>query len=233
MSGWFFLGPSYLAVLLPGLLLSLVTQWYVRATFRRYAEQRLRSRLRGAEVAAVVLERAGVRDVVIEETSGVLSDHYDPTQRVLRLSPDVYRASSLSAAGVAAHEAGHAIQHAEHWGLMPIRQALVLPARIGSQLALVAIGLGLAIHAAGLAWLGVALFVALFLFELVTLPIELDASARARAGLIAAGIVDAEELEGVSRVLRAAALTYVAALVATALQLLYFVTRVRQDADQR
>ena len=168
-------------VMLPGLLLSLATQWYVSTIFRRYGERRLRSQLSGAEVAAALLQRAGVRDVVVEETSGFLSDHYDPSVKVLRLSPDVYRAATLSAAGVAAHEAGHAIQHAERWGLMPIRQALVLPARIGSQLALVAIGVGLAIHAIGLAWLGIALFVA---------------------------------------------------LVATALQLLYFLGRVGRDAER-
>jgi Zn-dependent membrane protease YugP len=130
---------------------------------------------------------------------------------------------------VAAHEAGHAIQHARRWGLMPVRQALVLPARLGSQLALVAIMLGLWFHLMGLAWLGVALFACLFLFELVTLPIELDASKRAREQLVATGIAGPPDVNGVSAVLRAAALTYVAALVATALQLLYFVSSVRRQ----
>jgi Zn-dependent membrane protease YugP len=229
---WLFATPSYLVYFVPGLVLSLLAQWYVSATFRRNAAIPLSAGLSGAAVAATVLRAAGVDDVAIEETNGFLSDHYDPAAKVLRLSPDVARGRSLASAGVAAHEAGHAIQHARRWGLMPVRQALVLPARLGSQLALVAVVLGLMLHVIGLAWLGVALFACLFLFELVTLPIELDASKRARQQLVATGIAGPRDVDGVTRVLRAAALTYVAALVATALQLLYFVTSVRQ-AERR
>jgi Zn-dependent membrane protease YugP len=229
MPAWFFATPSYLVYFVPGLLLSVLAQWYVSATFRRHAAIPLSAGLSGAAVAATVLRAAGLDDVAIEETSGFLSDHHDPAGKVLRLSPDVARGRSLSSAGVAAHEAGHAIQHARRWGLMPVRQALVLPARIGSQLALVAIMLGLTLHVMGLAWLGVALFACLFLFELVTLPIELDASQRARAQLIATGLAGPRDIDGITRVLRAAALTYVAALVATALQLVYFVMSVRRE----
>lgn len=225
---WIF-DPTYLLFMLPGLLLSLLAQWYVSSTFRRFAEAPLSTGLSGAEVAAAVLRAAGVYDVAIEAVQGFLGDHYDPTTKVLRLSPDVYQGRSISSAGVAAHEAGHAVQHAAHWGLMPVRQALVLPARMGSQLSFFVIVLGLALHAYGLAWCGVALFALLFLFELVTLPIELDASARARAMLLSGGIARSTDVDGVSRVLRAAAFTYVAALVATALQLLYFVSRIRRE----
>lgn len=228
---WYF-DPSYLLFMIPGLVLSLAAQWYVSSTFRRFSRVPLSTGLAGADVAAAVLRGAGIEDVAIQEVQGFLSDHYDPSAKVLRLSPNVYRARSVSAAGVAAHEAGHAIQHAVRWGLMPVRQALVLPARIGSQLAFFAIVLGLALHLLGLAWLGVAMFALLLLFELVTLPIELDASARARARLVADGLAGPEDVAGVSRVLRAAAFTYVAALVATALQLLYFVTSIRR-AEER
>src|SRR5262245_16564372 len=126
-----FFDPRYFLFVGPGLLLSLIASWYVRATFRRYAEVPLSSRLSGAEAAAAVLRGAGVRDVRIEPTEGFLSDHYDPSAKVLRLSQDVYAGRSVSAAGVAAHEAGHAIQHAEGYALLGARQALVMPARIG------------------------------------------------------------------------------------------------------
>ncbi len=224
--------PSYLVFILPGLLLSLLAQWYVSSTFRRFSEVPLSTGLSGAEVATTLLRRAGIEDVAVEEVEGFLSDHYDPAAKVLRLSPEVHRSRSVSAAGVAAHESGHAIQHAERWGLMPVRQALVLPARLGSQLAFFAIILGLALHLFGLAWLGVALFAFLLLFELVTLPIEVNASSRARARLIAYGLAGPADVDGVTRVLRAAAFTYVAALVATALQLLYFVLRIRREEER-
>lgn len=134
----------------------------------------LSSGLSGADVAAALLRQAGVTDVAVEETTGFLSDHYDPSAKVLRLSPAVYRGRSVSAAGVAAHESGHAIQHAHRYGLMPVRQALVLPARIGSRLGLWAIILGLALELIGVAWIGVLLFGCVLLFELATLPIELQ-----------------------------------------------------------
>ena len=225
---WFF-DPRYLLFVGPGLVLSALAAWYVKSTFRRFAEVPLSTGLSGAEAAAAVLRAGGVHDVRIEPVAGFLSDHYDPSAKVLRLSADVYSGRSVSAAGVAAHEAGHALQHAEGYGLMTVRQALVLPARIGSQLSLFVIMIGLALHALGLAWLGVFLFSGIFLFELVTLPVEINASTRARQRLVAAGLVNEVDADGVTRVLRAAALTYVAALVTTALQLLYFVSRIRSE----
>jgi hypothetical protein len=223
--------PQYMLYMVPGLLLSLLASWYVRSTFRRYAEVPLQGGrgVTGAQAAATVLAQAGIRDVRIEPVEGALSDHYDPAHKVLRLSPDVYAGRSVSAAGVAAHEAGHAIQHARGYGLMRLRQALVLPARIGSQLSYIVIIAGLALHMLGLAWFGVFLFAGIFLFELVTLPVELDASRRARERLQAAGLVSRADAVGVKRVLDAAAFTYVAALVTTALQMLYFVTRIRGE----
>jgi Zn-dependent membrane protease YugP len=225
---WFF-DPHYMLFVGPGIILSLLASWYVKGTFRRYAKVPLSAGVSGAEAAQAVLEAAGVNDVRIERAQGFLTDHYDPSQKVLRLSQDVYDGRSVSAAGVAAHEAGHAIQHATGYGLMTVRQALVWPARLGSQLSLIAIIAGLALHAMSLAWLGVLLFSGIFLFELVTLPVEINASSRARDRLAAVGLVSPRDADGVHRVLRAAALTYVAALVTTALQLLYFVSRIRQS----
>jgi Zn-dependent membrane protease YugP len=224
-----FFDPRYLLFVGPGLVLSALAAWYVKSTFRRFSEVPLSSGVSGAQAAAAVLRAAGVNDVRIEPTQGFLSDHYDPSAKVLRLSPDVYEGRSVSAAGVAAHEAGHAIQHAEGYGLMTVRQALVMPARIGSQLSMIAIVLGITLHFLGLAWLGVFLFSTIFLFELVTLPVEINASSRARQRLAAAGLLTADDSDGVARVLRAAALTYVAALVTTALQLLYFISRIRDQ----
>ena len=225
---WFF-DPRYLLFVGPGLILAALASWYVRSTFRRFSQVPLARGLSGAEAAAAVLRSAGVTDVRIEPTQGFLSDHYDPSEKVLRLSPDVYSGRSVSAAGVAAHEAGHAIQHARRYGLMSVRQALVMPARIGSQLSYIAIIAGLILHVIGLAWLGVLLFSAIFLFELVTLPVELDASRRAKERLAATGVTTAADADGVARVLRAAAFTYVAALITTALQMLYFITRIRDE----
>jgi Zn-dependent membrane protease YugP len=225
---WFF-DPRYMLFVGPGIILSLLASWYVRSTFRRYASEPLSTGVSGAEAAAAVLRAGGVNDVRIERVAGFLSDHYDPSQKVLRLSPDVYDGRSVSSAGVAAHEAGHAIQHAAGYGLMSVRQALVWPARIGSQLSLIVIVAGLALHALNLAWIGVLLFSGVFLFELVTLPVEINASTRARERLGAAGLISPRDAEGVQRVLRAAALTYVAALITTALQLLYFVSRIREQ----
>jgi Zn-dependent membrane protease YugP len=225
---WFF-DPRYLLFVGPGLILAALASWYVRSTFRRYAEVPLQRGLSGAEAADAVLRSAGVTGVRIEPTQGFLSDHYDPSEKVLRLSADVYSGRSVSAAGVAAHEAGHAIQHARRYGLMSVRQALVMPARIGSQLSYIAIIAGLLLHVIGIAWLGVFLFSAIFLFELVTLPVELDASRRAKERLAATGLTTTADAEGVARVLRAAAFTYVAALVTTALQMLYFISRIREE----
>src|SRR5262249_2078595 len=151
----------------PGLILSALAALYVKSTFRRFSEVPLSTGATGAEAAAEVLRAGGVHDVRIEPVEGFLSDHYDPAEKVLRLSPEVYTGRSVRAAGVAAHEAGHAIQHAEGYGLMRVRQALVMPARIGSQLSIFVIIAGLALHLLGLAWLGVFLFSAIFLFELV------------------------------------------------------------------
>ena len=224
---------TYLAYLLPGILLSMWAAFLVRSRFKRYSEVGLSTGLTGAEVAARILRAANITNVRIEQTPGFLSDHYDPTEKVLRLSPDVYNGASVAAAGVAAHEVGHAIQDAEAYAWMGIRQKLVNPARIGSQAGIWLAAIGLAIQSTGLAWVGVILFSAIVAFQLVTLPVELNASSRAKARLKLAGIaVTAADEEGVAKVLNAAALTYLAAALTSVMQLLYFVLRIMGQRDR-
>jgi Zn-dependent membrane protease YugP len=228
-AGMYGYDPTYLFYLLPGMLLAALAQWYVKSTVRRYMDEPTSGGRSGAQVAAQLLRAAGIHDVGVERHEGFLSDHYDPGARVVRLSPDVYEGTSIAAAGIAAHEVGHVIQHAVGYPLMSLRQSLVGPARFGSQLSYFVVMAGILLHVAGLAWFGVLLFGAVFAFELVTVPVEINASRRAGAKLRELGLVTAGEAEGVSAVLRAAAFTYIAAMVTTLLQLLYFISRVQRE----
>jgi uncharacterized protein len=217
--------PLYLLLTLPGLALSLWAQYKVKSTFRHYAEVPARSGLTGADAAAELIRQRGVSGVRIEPTHGFLSDHYDPFHKVLRLSEDVYHGRSLAALGVAAHEAGHAIQHAQSYGPLKFRSLLVKPASIGSNFGVILATIGFAIQASSLTMLGIVLFSAAVLFTLVTLPVEFDASKRAVVALEQLGIVTPSEAPGAAAVLRAAALTYVAAAITAIMQLLYFLIR--------
>jgi Zn-dependent membrane protease YugP len=213
--------PMYLVVMLPGLALSLWASFKVKSTFRRYNEVRAQSGMSGAEAASELLRRKGITNIAIEPTEGMLSDHYDPGERVLRLSEAVYHGRSLASLGVAAHEAGHAIQHAAGYQPLKLRSAVVKPAAIGSNLGMILAGIGLMMHASGMVWLGIVLFSAFVAFTLVTLPVEFNASNRAILALREGGIIRPNEVEGTSAVLRAAALTYVAAAISAITQLLY------------
>jgi uncharacterized protein len=219
----FFFDPVYLILALPGLLLGLWAQARVRGTFNRYSQARTFQNLSGAEIARHLLDSQGLNDVRVEETQGFLSDHYDPRDRVLRLSPDVYRTPSVAAAGVAAHEMGHALQHAGGYAPLQIRSAIVPAVQFGSSLAPILFIIGFLLGFTSLAWLGVILFGLAVVFALITLPVEFDASKRAKALLSQQGILMVEEMKGVGKVLDAAALTYVAAAVAAIGQLLYYV----------
>lgn len=200
----------------------------VRSTFARYSRTRTRLGLTGAGIAARILRDHGIHDVAIEPVAGSLSDHYEPSTKTLRLSESVYHQQSLAAFGVAAHEAGHAIQHARAYAPLRFRSAWVPVASLGGNISMVvlllAAVLGGAATATGstLALLGVILFTTTTVFTLVTLPVEFDASRRALAALKRGGYVCAEELAGAKRVLDAAALTYVAAFVTSLLQLAYW-----------
>jgi Zn-dependent membrane protease YugP len=212
--------------MLAGLVLSGLASLWTKAAFRRWSQVPIGRGLTGAEVAAAILRAEGIHDVQIEPVGGFLSDHYDPRTRTLRLSPDVYGGRSVSAAGVAAHEVGHALQHAQGYAPMRLRQAMVPVAGIGTNLGIWMVVIGMVIGMTGLAYVGVALFGAFVAFTLVTLPVEFDASIRARRVLEQRGLLKGEELRGVRAVLTAAAATYLASAVSAVLQLVYWLLRV-------
>lgn len=219
-----YFNPLYLVFALPGLLLGLYAQSRVKSNFNKYAQVRTARNVTGAEVARQLLDAQGLYDVAIEETQGFLSDHYDPRSKVLRLSPGVYRTPSIAAAGVAAHEMGHALQDAGGYFPLQIRSALVPAAQFGSSLAPWLFMGGLLLNFTSLAWVGVIMFAAAVVFTLITLPVEFDASARAKKLLVSNGILIGDEINGVNKVLNAAAWTYVAAAVSAIGTLLYYVT---------
>lgn len=221
----FYFDPLYMILLAPGLLLSVLAQLWVKSAFAKYSEVANRRGMTGADAARAILRREGLGDVSVEVTEGFLGDHYDPNARVLRLSPDVFSRASLASVGVAAHEAGHAIQDKAGYAAMRARSALVPVAQIGSNLALPLVFLGMFLHAMSMVKFGVLLFAAAVLFQIVTLPVEFDASRRALAALAQGGILSEDEMPGARRVLSAAALTYVAAAITAVLQLLYFLLR--------
>jgi Zn-dependent membrane protease YugP len=221
-----FIDPTYLLFMLPGLALGIWAQFKVKSAFKHYSEVRARSGLSGAEAAAELLRRKGIHDVTVEEQPGFLSDHYDPTARALRLSPDVYHGRTLAALGVAAHEAGHAIQHAVGYKPLAFRSMIVKPAMIGSNLGNIMLVAGFFMQSFNLVWMGIVLFSFGVLFTLVTLPVEFNASSRAVAVLEQTGMIrGVDEVSGTRAVLNAAALTYVAGAITAVLQLLYFLFR--------
>ncbi len=212
----------FLATTIIPLLFGLWAQMKVKRTFDKYSRVRPRNGMTGAEAAGAVLRASGAPGLEIRPVAGRLADHYDPRSKTLNLSADVGQASSLAALGVAAHEAGHAIQDARGYGPMRIRQTLVPAATIGQSLWLLPVVIGLFIGATGLVTVGLVLFAAVVLFQLVTLPVEFDASRRALVALRDQGLLAADEVPGARKVLNAAALTYVAGFVAALGQLIYF-----------
>jgi uncharacterized protein len=210
------------------LLFGLWAQMRVKRTFAKYSQVTPRNGMTGAEAAAAVLRSSGLPNLQIRPVDGHLSDHYDPRNRTLNLSADVGGASSLAALGVAAHEAGHAVQDAKRYAPMRIRQALVPAATIGQSLWFIPVVLGLIMGLTGLVTIGLILFAAIVLFQLVTLPVEFDASRRALVALEGQGLLAADEVPGARKVLNAAALTYIAGFVAALGQLVYFFALSRQ-----
>lgn len=219
-------------VVVPGMIISGIASWMVKSAFKKYSKVRSRRGITGAQAAQMLLDRAGITDVKVIPTRGYLSDHYSPTNKHLALSEPVYNETSIAAIGVATHEAGHAIQHATSYGPLWLRSLLVPTIGIGNQFGMYAMAIGAGMVGMQGAskggfgmWIfmaGVALFGCVFLFQLVTLPVEFNASARARRLVVEAGIIDKDERRGVDIVLTAAAMTYVAAAVQTLLTLLYF-----------
>jgi uncharacterized protein len=212
----------YLLVALPGLLLGLYAQARVKSAFNKYSRVRTSRNITGAQVARQLLNQRGLHNVGVERAQGFLSDHYDPRSKVLRLSPDVHDGTSVAAAGIAAHEMGHALQDAQGYFPLQIRSAIVPAAQFGSSLAPWIFFAGLLLNMTGLAWAGLILFTAAVFFTLITLPVEFDASKRARELLLSNNLLYKDEMGGVNKVLNAAALTYVAAAIAAIGQLLYY-----------
>ena len=211
--------PTYI-LLIPAVLLALYAQTKVTSTYNKYMRVRSRSGITGADAARELLRQNRIYDVSVEQTRGHLSDHYDPRSKTLRLSPQVYSSSSLAALGIAAHEAGHAMQHAEEYTPLRLRNAIVPAANIGSRLAFPLLLIGLLFSLPNLALFGVAAFSLAVLFQLITLPVEYNASSRAIAALETGGIITREETQPTRKVLSAAALTYVAATIMAVMQML-------------
>ncbi|HPR56464.1 MAG TPA: zinc metallopeptidase [Deltaproteobacteria bacterium] len=220
-----FLDPLYIIMIVPTFLLSLFAQFRVSSSFKRYSKVPSSRGITGAGAARLILEAEGIRDVAIELGRGFLSDHYDPRVKVLRLSESVYSGSSLASVGVAAHEAGHAIQHARGYMPLQLRSALVPISSLGSNLAWPLLLIGFIFMAKTLIMAGIIFFTLAVLFQLVTLPVEFNASSRALHALPATGILTDTEVAGARKVLSAAALTYVAAAATAVVQLLYFLLR--------
>lgn len=217
--------PLYIIIMVIGAGLSLGAQLWVKSAVSKWQDVALGRGLTGADIAAAILRTEGIRDVSIEVVPGRLSDHYDPSSKTLRLSPDNFHGRSVAAAGIAAHEVGHAIQDKDGYAPMRLRQTLVPLANIGTSAGIWMVIIGLIVGFTGLAYVGVALFAAFVLFTLVTLPVEIDASNRAKRALAAGGFVDRDEARGIEAVLNAAAATYLAAAVTAVMQLFYWLMR--------
>ena len=216
----FFMWDPTMIILIPALLLTAYAQMKINSTYNKYSQIPSRRGMTGADVARYILNQNGLYDIPIERTGGHLSDHYDPRTRVVRLSPDVYHGTSLAALGVAAHEVGHAVQHDTGYLPLYVRNTIIPATQIGSYAAVPLFLIGLFMSSESLVSIGIMLFAAIVFFQLVTLPVEFNASRRAIATLGGEGILDASELDGTKKVLSAAAMTYLAAALMAVMQLL-------------
>ena len=220
--------PTYFVFMVPGLLLMLWAQARVKGSYNKFSKVRNAANITGAQVARRILDANGLYDVPVEQSRGELTDHYDPRSRSLHLSDGVYGTPSIAAMGIAAHEVGHAIQHARAYAPLQFRTAIVPVVNIGSTLGFIVLFAGIILQFTGLAWLGVGLFALSTIFALITLPVEFDASRRAKEALTNLGLTDGglqrgDETSGVATVLNSAAWTYVASFAASVLSLLYYV----------
>lgn len=227
-----FYDSTYLLVII-GAVISMIASARVSSAFKKFSSLRNRRGMTAQDAAAVILRNAGINDVRIERINGNLTDHYSPNEKVLRLSDSVYGSASVAAIGVAAHECGHAIQHNVGYGPLKLRSVSVPVANIGSKLSWPVILIGLLLGFPGLTQIGVFLFTFVVFFQLITLPVEFNASNRAMRILEESGMLAEEERSGAAKVLRAAALTYVAALFASVLQLLRLVLLTRGNSRRR
>ena len=215
----------YIILVLPALMFSLWAQAKVKSTFNRYSRERTYSGMTGYEAARRILAANGLYNVQVERVAGSLTDHYDPKANVIRLSDSVFNSNSVAAVGVAAHEAGHAVQYAQSYAPIKLRAAIIPVTQIGSQLSIPLVLIGFLMGAESLVSIGLLLFATVAIFQLVTLPVEFNASRRAVAALEMSGSISDDELYGVKKVLSAAAMTYVAALAVAVANLLRLVLR--------
>jgi len=230
----FYFNPQYLLYMAPAIIVMMAAQWYVKSTYNKWGKIPTSSRLTGEQATHRLISIGGLQDVEIQQIQGQLTDNYDPRKKVLSLSPAVYQGNSVASLAIAAHELGHALQDKENYFPLRLRSTLVPAVNIGSTLGWILIVIGLLINAIGLAWLGVIAFSGGALFALATLPIELNASSRAKQLLIDSGIISSsEEARGVNNVLNAAALTYVASLLTAVMQLLYWISIVSGRGRRR
>lgn len=220
-----FIDPWYFLFIAPGFVLALVASAMTKSTFAKYSQVRGSKGLTGAQAAKTMLERNGVYDCTIEPVQGMLTDHYDPRTKTLRLSSQVYSSTSLSAIGVACHEAGHALQHANSYAFLTMRSSLVPLVGISSQFSYFIFLGGMLLHSKPLLLIGCVLFALGTLFAIVTLPVEWDASARAKKAMVTAGLVTPQESVHAGKVLNAAFLTYLAGAISALLTLLYYLWR--------
>lgn len=220
-----FFDPMFLLFMIPGLIISLWATFITKSTFAKYSRVMSSSGMTGAQAANRLLSTAGIYDVRIEPVQGFLADHYDPRDRVLRLSPDVYQSQSLSAIGVACHEAGHAIQHATKYSALMVRNGLVPLTSLSSNLSYWVIFAGFIFNSQPLILVGALIFAAAVVFAIITLPVEWDASARAKQLMVSSGIVTQREAYDAGKVLNAAFMTYLAAALTALLTLIYYLLR--------
>jgi Zn-dependent membrane protease YugP len=221
--------PLFFVFLVPGLLLGMYAQYRISSTYNRYIREGIASGVTGAEAARTILDRAGMHEVPVNMIRGHLTDHYDPMKKALFVSEENFNNRSIAAVGVAAHEAGHALQHGAGYAPMHIRMGLVPVTNLMVQAAMVAAPIAIFLFIPALLWVAVLGYAAAAFFQLVTLPVEYDASRRAKEQLINTGIVQRDEAPAVSKVLNAAALTYVAGLVTAVLTLLYWLHLARSN----
>jgi len=219
-----YLDPMYFLFVIPPLLLGLWAQMRVKSTFAQYSKVPSGRNVTGAQAARMLLDDSGLQNVDIERIAGNLTDHYDPRSKTLRLSDGVFGTASIAAVGVAAHEAGHALQDQVGYVPLKLRSSIVPAVRVGGYVGPALFFIGLLLHVTSLAWLGIIFFGATAVFALITLPVELNASSRAKQVLVSNSILTPQEVQGVDKVLDAAALTYVAAAVQALATLLYYVS---------
>lgn len=231
--GYYYFDPLYVGLVLVSLAIMVAAQIGVKSSYAKYARIANSRGLTGRDAAELVLRSGGVTDVQIASVSGRLTDHYDPRQKVIRLSEGVYGANTIAAVGIAAHEAGHALQHAQGYSPLKLRNAIIPLSNYGPSIGILLLVIGAMLNFEGLIWVGLILFSFAFLFQLVTLPVEFNASRRAMAAIRESAMLNEQEQKGAASVLRAAAMTYVAAMLQSFMTLLYYIVRFTGRSNKR